>query len=184
MISLPATRRSWRFPLTWRHPSTPKVTIPTDWGISGNYFPISIITFPQTVLAYFVSDFIGDEDRPYFLEEIRAYTTTLGLQTDLFIDNKLTVEDQLTAYPFYVHRHNPRYSIDEIKEKARRFLLEDMNAKFYYLSTLCIKRGTTEPRLRVFERHKRPITLPQPNLNAEKKTVDGKKPFNFFEVFK
>jgi methylase of polypeptide subunit release factors len=49
--------------------------------------------------AYFVSDLIGDENEPYFVSELKKYAMDIGLQIDLFIDNRLDAKYQLVGYP-------------------------------------------------------------------------------------
>lgn len=120
--------------------------------------------------ACFVSDFIGDENEPYFSDELREYCEKYGLRMDLFIDNQLDAEEQLAVYPYYLHKFNTNYSIEEVEKKSNDFIRNKMKAGYYYLSTLLIRLDKANPVLRSFKRYK--------------KASSNEKEFNYFEVFK
>jgi len=104
-------------------------------------------------IAVLVGDFIGDEKSVYFISELNQLSYKNRLSMDLFIDYKLSVEDQLTHWPYYILKeYNSNLSIDELKIAYTDFIKNKMNAKYYYLTTILIKRCSSNPKFRVFNR--------------------------------
>lgn len=118
--------------------------------------------------AYFVSDFIGDENQPYFARELRQYASELGLHIDLFIDNRLSVDDQVKGYPSFMQKYNPDFTMEQLEGKITHFLFNEIKAKFYYLSTLLVRVNPKKPALNIFKRYVeqvKPVKPPQKEFN-------------------
>jgi methylase of polypeptide subunit release factors len=112
--------------------------------------------------ACFVADFIGDETEPYFVAELKEYVQRQSLDIDVYIDNRLSLADQMTAYPYFLQKRNQGYTIEEVREKSHHFLAQELRAKYYYMTTLVIGSHSSAPHLRVFNRSlKPPMTQPR-----------------------
>ncbi|MCP4220868.1 MAG: methyltransferase [bacterium] len=130
--------------------------------------------------AYFVSDFIGDEHQPYFTEELRQYAMELGLHIDLFIDNRLSVDDQIKGYPIFMQKYNPDYTMEQLEEKITHFLVDEIKAKHYYLSTLRVRANAKKPTLNIFKRYAEQLKVVEAMKEARKETLE--KETNFFRT--
>lgn len=122
--------------------------------------------------ACFVADFIGDENQPYFVNDLRDYARRKNLDINLYIDNRITLADQMTAYPYFVQKRNPQYTIEEVRQRSEHFLANELQVKYYYLSTIVIRNTSSVPRLRVLNRFLG-ISTPAPVEDS----------FNFHQVF-
>lgn len=105
--------------------------------------------------ACFVSDLMGDEKQPYFINELEELSKKHGMDINVFIDSKIPVINQIENFPYgIIRRYNIEYSINEIKDIFSDFILNEMKTKYYYLSTIVVNINSNNPKLTVYNRFK------------------------------
>lgn len=103
--------------------------------------------------SIFVADLPGNADRPYFCAELERAALSQGLFIEAYIDQRLPGEMQIEPFVFFLGRLHPDVSLDEIRQRTRQFIQEDIKAHFYYLTTIRIrKRGRRG--LRILNRYR------------------------------
>lgn len=102
--------------------------------------------------AYLVTDLVGDAARPHFMAELEVYAADLGLQIDVFIDNRIAAEVQVEPMAHYLHGLNPEIGLDELRHRFRAFQAEDLRATHYHMSTIRLITDAPAPRLRMLRR--------------------------------
>ncbi|HXI29477.1 MAG TPA: methyltransferase [Vicinamibacterales bacterium] len=104
--------------------------------------------------AVFVADLIGDFNRPYYFDDLERIAKEQSLRIDAYVDNRLKGEYQIPAFTFLFARTHPEIAPEDIEERIRHFIFDELRAYCYYLTTLRVRRQPGDPGLRVFDRHR------------------------------
>lgn len=102
--------------------------------------------------AYFVGDYAGDENNAYFLEELKEYSNKYKLDIDFIIENKLDANVQKESFPHMLKKYNTDMKEEDLRRICAKFFDETLNAKFYYLSTIIIKKANSNPKFNIFNK--------------------------------
>jgi len=105
--------------------------------------------------ACFVADLVGDDNQPYFMQELEQYAEQLGAAVDVFIDHKIDRKDQIQPISSFLHCLNPEVPRDRIVTRVKEYLEKDLKADFYYLSTMRLRPLPDRRGLRVFNRYRK-----------------------------
>jgi methylase of polypeptide subunit release factors len=103
--------------------------------------------------AVFVVDLIGDTCRPYYFDELEHITKEQGLFVEAFIDSRLKADDQIPAYKFLYARLFAGVPEEEIEQRIRNFVFNELQAHCYYMTTLRVRRRKPSG-LRVLDRYR------------------------------
>ncbi|KJS38421.1 MAG: hypothetical protein VR70_09945 [Rhodospirillaceae bacterium BRH_c57] len=112
--------------------------------------------------AYLVTDLVGDAARPHFMAELDVYARKLGLQIDVYVDNRIEAEVQVEPMAGYLHGLNPEISVEDLRRRFRAFQADDLRASHYHMSTIRLVTDAPAPRLRMLRRFPVPHTPAEP----------------------
>ncbi|ETX03683.1 MAG: hypothetical protein ETSY1_46475 (plasmid) [Candidatus Entotheonella factor] len=103
--------------------------------------------------AMFVVDLIGDTHRPYYFDDLERIAKEQELFIEAFIDNRLKADGQLPAYKFLYARLFHGTPPEEIEQRMRNFIFDELHAYYYYMTTLRVRRRKPSG-LRVLDRYR------------------------------
>lgn len=101
--------------------------------------------------AMFTADLVGDTHRPYYFDELERIATERDLFIEAFIDNRLQAEHQVPCYKYLYSKLFDTTPSEEIEERVRTFIFEELKAHCYYLTTFRVRRRIPSG-LRVLDR--------------------------------
>ena len=91
--------------------------------------------------GYFVADMVGDNMGAYFFRELASFSEKGGCSIDAFVMNRIDAKLQVKVIKTLLQRLRPDSDKVETETLAARFILEELQASYYYLTVVKIKKG-------------------------------------------
>jgi len=100
-----------------------------------------------------VADLVGDENGPYFLDELKSYSNEQHLSVDVFIDGRFPADKQAIALTELLVLQGQELERDTVLERVRSYQRNVLRARYYYLTVMRAVSNPLEKGMRIFNRY-------------------------------